>query len=105
MGCKTPFFPSPVQTGIPRELAESLTRATQPGLVSPAVSDSRSYPTVPSGEPFIRVRGSSAHMDANLSSRSVSMVMRSPCAGDALAPPLWKIPNKALSPTQGVCCN
>ena len=25
------------------------------------------------------------------------MVMRSPCAGDALDPPLWKIPNKALS--------
>jgi hypothetical protein len=35
MGCKTfPFF-SPVQTGLPRELAKSLTRATQPGLVSP----------------------------------------------------------------------
>jgi hypothetical protein len=25
------------------------------------------------------------------------MVMRSPCAGDALDPPLWKIPNKSLS--------
>ena len=25
------------------------------------------------------------------------MVMRSPCAGDALDPPLWKVPNKALS--------
>jgi hypothetical protein len=39
MGCKTLHFLSPVQAGLPRELAKSLTRATQPGLVSPAVSD------------------------------------------------------------------
>jgi hypothetical protein len=25
------------------------------------------------------------------------MLMPSPCAGDALDPPLWKVPNKALS--------
>ena len=30
---------SPVQSGLPRELAESLTRATQPGLVSPGGGD------------------------------------------------------------------
>jgi hypothetical protein len=29
---------SPVQTGLTRELAESLTRTTQPGLVSPGGS-------------------------------------------------------------------
>jgi hypothetical protein len=39
MGCKTLHFFSPVQTGLLRELAESLTRATQPGLVSPGGSD------------------------------------------------------------------
>jgi hypothetical protein len=36
-------------------------------------------------------------MDATLSSRPVSTVMQSPCAGDALDPPLWKVPNKSLS--------
>jgi hypothetical protein len=36
-------------------------------------------------------------MDANLPSSPISMVMRSHCAGDALDPPLWKVPNKALS--------
>jgi hypothetical protein len=36
-------------------------------------------------------------MDAKLSSSTVSMVMRSPCAGDALDPPLWRIPNTELS--------
>jgi len=44
------------------------------------------------------------YMDATLSSRPVRMVMRSPCAGDALDPPLWKIRIKALSlppPRQG----
>jgi len=35
----TLFFFCPVQTGLPRELAESLARATQPGLVSPGCSD------------------------------------------------------------------
>jgi hypothetical protein len=46
MGCKTLHFFSPVQMGLPRELAESLTGATQPGLVSPGVSDQaqRYYP-------------------------------------------------------------
>ena len=33
------FFLSPVQTGLPRELAKLLTRAVQPGLVSPGGSD------------------------------------------------------------------
>ena len=33
------IFLSPVQTGLRRELAESLTRATQAGLVSPGGSD------------------------------------------------------------------
>jgi hypothetical protein len=33
----------------------------------------------------------------HLSSSFVSMVMRSPCAGDDLDPPLWKKPNKAVS--------
>jgi hypothetical protein len=36
-------------------------------------------------------------MDAILSSRPVSLVMRSLSAGDALEPPLWIVPNKALS--------
>jgi hypothetical protein len=39
MGCKTLHFFSPVQTGLPRELAKSLTRAMKPGLVSPGGSD------------------------------------------------------------------
>jgi hypothetical protein len=39
MGCKTLSFFSPVQTGFPRELAKSLTRAMQPGLVSPGDDD------------------------------------------------------------------
>jgi hypothetical protein len=34
MGCKTLHFFSPVQTGLPRELAKSLACDTQPGLVS-----------------------------------------------------------------------
>jgi hypothetical protein len=54
MGCKTLHFLSPVHACLPREQAESLTRATQPGLVSPGGSDQ-----VPSGEPLIRVRGKS----------------------------------------------
>ena len=33
-GARPFIFFSPVQTGLPRELAKSLTRATQPGLVS-----------------------------------------------------------------------
>ena len=60
--------------------------------------------TVPSGEPLIRVRGKSS--PCRLSSYSAkcvcgeadrSVVMRSPCAGTALDPPLWIVPNKALS--------
>ena len=36
MGCKKGL--SPVQTGLPRELAKLLIRATQPSLVTPAVA-------------------------------------------------------------------
>jgi hypothetical protein len=81
-GVQDPSFFSPVQTGLPRELAESLTRATQPGLVSPGGSDQaqRYHPASLSSESGESLR----HMDATLSSRPVSMVMRSPCAGDAL---------------------
>jgi hypothetical protein len=73
-----------VQTGLPRELPELLTRATQPGLVSPGGADQaqRYHPASLSSE-----SGESlCYMDAELSSSSVSMVMRSPCAGDALDP-------------------
>jgi hypothetical protein len=38
-GVQDPSFLSPVQTDLPRELVESLTRATQPVLVSPGGSD------------------------------------------------------------------
>jgi len=42
------------------------------------------------------------HIDAKLSSSTVSMVMRSPC-GDALDLPLWKVPNQALG-FASCCC-
>jgi len=41
-----------------RELAKSLTRATQPGPVSPGGGEQAQ--TAPAGEPFIRVRGKSS---------------------------------------------
>ena len=51
MGCKILNLFCPV----PRELAESLTRATQPRLMSPGGSEQD--PTLPSGEPTIRATG------------------------------------------------
>jgi hypothetical protein len=67
---------------------------TQPGLVSPGGSEQaqRYQPASLSSDSGESLR----HIDT-LSSRPVSMVMRSPYAGDDLDPPLWKIPNKALS--------
>jgi len=100
MECKTLHFFSPVQTGLPREQAKSLTRASQPGLVSPGGgekaqrSNGTNLLSLSPGEPLISLSGESLrHMVSNL----VSMVMRSPCAGDALDHPLWKVPKKALS--------
>jgi hypothetical protein len=90
-----------VQTGLPRERAKSLTRATQPGLMmmmmSPGASDQA--PTVPSSEPLIRVRGKSSPCRLLLcqADRRRSVVMRGPCAGAARDPPIWIVPNKALS--------
>jgi hypothetical protein len=53
------------------------------------VSRSSALQLEPAGE-------SLRHMDATLSSRPV-MVMPSHCAGDALDPPLWNIPNTPIS--------
>jgi hypothetical protein len=63
-GARPFFFFSPVQTRLPRELAESLTRAKQPGLVSPGGSDQaqRYHPASLSSESGESLR----HMDATL---------------------------------------
>jgi hypothetical protein len=62
----TIFF-SPVQTGLPREPAESFTRAAQPGLVSPGGSDQaqRCHPASLSSDYGESLR----HKDAILSNR------------------------------------
>ena len=77
-GARPLAFFSPVQTGLPRELADSLTRATQPGLVSPGGSDQaqRYHPASLSSASGESLR----HIYATLSNRPVSMVMRGPCA-------------------------
>jgi hypothetical protein len=63
-GARPFFFFSPVQTRLPRELAESLTRAKQPGLVSPGGSDQaqRYHPASLSSESGESLR----HMAATL---------------------------------------
>ena len=92
------FVFSLVQTGLPRELAKLLTRATQPGLVSPGGGDQAQWchPASLASESGESLR----HMDATLASvrgeADRSVVMRSPCAGAALAPPLWIVLNKTL---------
>ena len=88
-----------MQTGPPRELAKLLTRATQPGLVSPGSGDQAQWchPASLASESGESLR----HMDATLASvrgeADRSVVMRSPCAGATLDPPLWIVLNQALS--------
>jgi hypothetical protein len=53
-------------------------------------------PTVPSGEPLIRVRGKSSTCRLLLSQADHTVMMRSPCAGAAL-PPLWIVRHEAFS--------
>jgi hypothetical protein len=99
MGCKTLHFFSPVQTVLPRELAESLTRATQPGLMSPGGSDQAQqyHSTSLSSES----RESLRHVSGFSMKQTVA-----PRRGDAESvrgrrtrPPLRKIPIKlSLSP-------
>jgi hypothetical protein len=75
MGCKTLLFFSLVQTGFPRELAKLLTRATQPGLVSPSCGD-----------------------QAQRYHRASLLLLRQVCGVGEQTPPLWIVPNdKALS--------
>ena len=72
MGCKTLhvffIFFSPVrQTGLPKELAKSFTRAMQPGLVSPGGAEQAQR------HPLIRVRGRKAS--------TCRMLLRQGCVG------------------------
>jgi hypothetical protein len=69
---------------LPRELAESLTRATQPGLVSPdGTSGDQAQRYHPASLRLIRVRGKSSPCRLLLCQADRSEVMRSlsPCAG------------------------
>jgi hypothetical protein len=98
MGCKTLHFFSPVQTGLPRELAKSLTRATQPGLVSPG-----------GGEQAQRHHPSSLSSESGKVLSPCRMLLRqgcvgkqtvawwSPSAGAALDPPLSSLSGTILN--------
>jgi hypothetical protein len=78
----------------------SLTRATQPGLVSPGGGEQaqRHHPasiSSESGESLRHVGCYSANGGRGAGKR---VVMPSPCAGAALDPPLWTVvPNETLS--------
>jgi hypothetical protein len=84
-----------VQTVLPRGLAKLLTRATQPGLVSPGGGDQAQWYHAASllsesGE-ILR------HFGCYPVKQTRSVVMRSQCAGAALDPPLWNIPSLVTS--------
>ena len=96
---------SPVQTGLPRELAKLLTHATQPGLVSPGGGGQaqRHHPASLSSESGESTSSSSSPRRLRLCQlcqwgSGKRVVMQSLCAGDALDPPLWTVlATKALS--------
>ena len=88
-----------MQTGLQRELAKSLTRATQPGLVSPGGGDQAQWyhPASLSSESGESLRHVGCYSAECVGEVDSSVVMRSPCADAALDPPLWIVPNQALS--------
>jgi hypothetical protein len=98
VGCKTLLlFFRQVQTG-PERLCDWLSRSLALcSQVCVAIRLNGTMMILPSGEPLIRVKGKSSTCRLLLCQADRSVVMRCPCAGAALAPPLWIVPNKAFS--------
>ena len=71
--------------------------APLPSSASPCRRQRRLSSLLQHASPHCRVLMQRAILVLSQGGRERSMVMRSQCAGDALDPPLWTIPNKDLS--------